>query len=202
MSMKESQRLLLHTCCAPCAIYPYEIIKDTDYDLTLFFYNPNIHPEGEYLRRKAVLEEFAAKNSIPLLIPSTRMNSLTSKEREELWRNTPDEKRCGMCYEARLGAVAEYASNNNYDAFSTTLLVSIYQDHEKIVTISKKYAKKYGIEFFYHDFREGFRAGQRKAREAGMYRQKYCGCIVSLDKSPFREKVLFSHRNGYQLSES
>ena len=194
--MTLKKKLLLHSCCGPCTVYPYDVIKDTDNELTLFYYNPNIHPKEEYLRRKAAIEEFASIYSIPLLIPSPDMSGLTSSEREELWRNTSEEKRCSMCYDTRLKAVAEYAAYNGYDAFSTTLLVSIYQDHDKIIKISKKYAEKYGVEFYYHDFREGFRAGQKKAREMGMYRQKYCGCIVSLDKSPFRDKIIFSLKAG------
>ena len=75
--------------------------------------------------------------------------------------------------------VAKYAKDNGYDAFSTTLLVSIYQNHEAIIEIANEMAEKYGVKFLYRDFRVGFREGQAKARELGLYMQKYCGCVFS-----------------------
>ncbi len=193
--MKERKKLLFHTCCAPCTVFPYQILKNTELRITLFFYNPNIHPEEEYVRRKSVIEGFAAEIKVPLIIYDPDMNGLSPAQREELWRSYPEDERCSMCYEARLDAAARYASDNYYDAFSSTLLGSIYQDHEKIISISEKCSARYGIDFFYQDLREGFRKGQRDAREMGMYRQKYCGCIESLDKSPFKDKILFTLKN-------
>ena len=196
--MENAKKLLFHSCCAPCTVYPYQILKNTRYSVTLYFYNPNIHPEDEYNRRKITIEEYAAANAIPLIVDDPDMNGLSPAQREELWRSFPEDKRCSMCYESRLCAAAEYASRNSFDAFSSTLLGSIYQDHEKIVKISQKCSARYGIEFYYHDFREGFRIGQRNAREMGMYRQKFCGCIESLDKSPYKDKILFSLKNDNQ----
>ena len=88
--------------------------------------------------------------------------------------------RCkNYCYYVRLKQTAKYAKENGYTAFSTTLLVSPYQNHDALVEVAKMMAKKYDIEFLYRDFRVGFREGQAKARELGLYMQKYCGCIFS-----------------------
>jgi predicted adenine nucleotide alpha hydrolase (AANH) superfamily ATPase len=88
-------------------------------------------------------------------------------------------ERCSYCYDLRLGETAKKAKESSFDAFSTTLLASPYQNHEKIKETCEKYAIKYGISFFYGDFRANFRAGQKSARESGIYMQKYCGCIFS-----------------------
>lgn len=90
------------------------------------------------------------------------------------------QNRCtNYCYRVRLEQTAKYAKENGYDAFSTTLLVSIYQNHDEIKKIGEELANIYGIKFLYRDFRVGFRQGQAKARELGLYMQKYCGCIFS-----------------------
>ena len=83
------------------------------------------------------------------------------------------------CYQKRLGETVRYAAENGYDAFTTTLLVSPYQKHDELKKVCEDLAQKSGIKFIYRDFREGFREGQKKARELGLYMQKYCGCIFS-----------------------
>ena len=105
------------------------------------------------------------------------------------------ETRCqDYCYPVRLEQTAKYAKENGYEAFSTTLLVSPYQKHEELKNIGEQIAKKYGLQFLYRDFRTGFREGQAKARELGMYMQKYCGCIFSeeerYEKQIKKENVL------------
>lgn len=87
--------------------------------------------------------------------------------------------RCSHCYDCRLEETARHASENGFTAFSTTLLISPYQNHELIISTAEQKAKKYGVEFLYRDFRPNFREGQRRAREKGLYMQKYCGCIFS-----------------------
>ena len=96
---------------------------------------------------------------------------------------------CLDCYNIRLEETAKYAKENGYSGFSTTLLVSIYQDHEKIIEICNNLTTKYDIAFLYDDFRKGFRQGQDKARQIGLYRQKYCGCINSYNSSKFKDKI-------------
>ena len=106
------------------------------------------------------------------------------------------ENRCGnYCYPVRLAKTAKYAKEHGYDAFSTTLLVSPYQKHELICEIAEKIAKQYDIPFLYRDFRVGFREGQAKAREIGLYMQKYCGCIFS-EEDRYRKKIEKDKRNN------
>jgi len=90
--------------------------------------------------------------------------------------------RCEYCYYSRLDKVFEYAKNNGYTMVTTTLLISPYQKHDKIIDVCKSLAEKYSVKFMYKDFRTLFRQGQNKARELGLYRQKFCGCIFSIDE--------------------
>jgi len=182
-------RLLFHACCAPCILYPQSVLTSKKIDVTYFFFNPNIHPEKEYIRRRETIKKYCKDNDISLIVKDP---AGSSEEREKKWLEAKAGSRCTMCYDIRLEETARYASLNGFDYFSTTLLGSIYQDHDKIISLAGKYEKEYGIRFYYLDFREGFRIGQQMAREADIYRQKYCGCICSLNSSKFREKVLKS----------
>ena len=180
--------LLLHACCGPCSMYPVDTLLESGRELDLFWFNPNIHPEFEWNRRLENLKKAADHFNVELI---TREGFM-----QDYWLNkeylSEYESRCRMCYDIRLDAVAKYAKENRNDAFSTTLLVSPYQDHETIIKTADRKAEKYGIDFEYHDFREGFRKGQNMARDIGLYRQKYCGCIFSLEESEFREKIIKS----------
>ena len=99
------------------------------------------------------------------------------------------ENRCQKyCYPVRLEQTAKYAKENGYDSFSTTLLVSPYQNHEVLMKVAEEMAKKYDVKFLYRDFRVGFRAGQAKAKELGLYRQKYCGCVFS-EEDRYRKQI-------------
>lgn len=165
-------KLLLHTCCAPCSIMCIENLKE--YDITCYFYNPNIHPYMEYKARKEALEEYLKTINIPLVVNDNYGLRMFVRE------IYPDlEDRCGKCYRMRLEETVKYAKENGYDSFSTTLLISPYQKHELIIKVCEELSKEYGIEFVYKDFRPYFREGQNKARELGIYRQKYCGCVFS-----------------------
>jgi predicted adenine nucleotide alpha hydrolase (AANH) superfamily ATPase len=158
------------------------VLKGEGMDLHGLFFNPNIHPEEEYLKRKENVEIFSRAENIPV--------ELWDDMRQEVWENYKgsDEDRCNMCYSIRMDKTASIAKEKGFDAFSTTLLVSPYQKHELIKEIGERLAKKYGIDFYYKDFRPGFRQGQQQAREMGLYRQKFCGCIVSFIESKNRGK--------------
>ena len=168
-------KLLMHTCCAPCSVYCIKSLKEDNIVPDLFWYNPNIHPYIEYKSRRDTLIDYSDKLGLKLII----------KEEyglDDFCRNVIDnlKDRCvDYCYKIRLEETAKYAKENGYDAFTTTLLVSIYQNHEAIIRICEELAEKYNIKFLYKDFRVGFREGQNEARELGMYMQKYCGCIFS-----------------------
>lgn len=168
-------KLLLHTCCAPCSVYCIDELRGEKIEPTVYWYNPNIHPYKEYEARRNCLKEYTKLINVKAIFEE-------EYGLKEFCRNTIAdlENRCSnYCYRVRLEQTAKYAKENGYDAFSTTLLVSPYQNHETLKKLGEELSKKYGIEFVYRDFRVGFREGQNKARELGLYMQKYCGCIFS-----------------------
>lgn len=168
-------KLLLHTCCAPCSVYCIQELREEGMEPTVYWYNPNIHPYKEYEARRNCLKEYSKTIGVQAIFEE-------DYGLREFCKNVvlDLENRCSnYCYRVRLEQTAKYAKENGYNSFSTTLLVSPYQKHEVLKEIGEKLAKKYGIEFIYRDFRVGFREGQNKARELGLYMQKYCGCIFS-----------------------
>lgn len=175
-------KLLLHICCGPCATYPVKVLQEKGMEFEGLFYNPNIHPIDEFRKRMENVKKFSELKGIKV----TYFEDYLQKKWEEIGER--DEIRCSMCYNLRLEKTAAYAAEHGFDAFTTTLLVSPYQQHEVIRELGEKYAKKYGIDFYYEDFRPGFREGQQLAREMGLYRQKFCGCIISYNRSPYTKK--------------
>lgn len=167
-------KLLLHTCCAPCSIMCIEKLREQNIDVTGFWYNLNIHPYTEYKARRDCFEEYAKSIDLPVVFNDYYGLDEFSKS---VINNL--DNRCRYCYVKRLTETAKYAKEHGFDAFCTTLLYSPYQKHEMIVEVASKIAKEYGVEFFYQDFRPYFKEGQEKARNLGMYMQKYCGCIYS-----------------------
>ena len=178
-------KLLLHTCCAPCSVYVIDSLRNEGMEPEAFWFNPNIHPYMEYKQRRDTLIEYTKSIGIKLILDE-------NYGLREFCKNVVDDldNRCkNYCYRVRLEETAKYAKEHGYDAFSTTLLVSIYQNHEEIIRICNELAEKYGIEFVYRDFRIGFREGQNKARELGLYMQKYCGCIFS-EEDRYKKQIM------------
>lgn len=172
--MSEVKKLLLHTCCAPCLIAPYQELKARGIEVTAFWYNTNIHPYTEYKARKETLEAYSASEGFPLIM---RDEYGLEPFVKAVVSDIAD--RCRYCYETRLAATAKLAKEGGFDAFSTTLLYSRYQKHELIIDTADRYAKIYDIPFFYEDWRPLWHKGIELSKAAGMYRQKYCGCIFS-----------------------
>lgn len=167
-------RLLLHICCGPCAAYPVKDLREKGIDITGYFFNPNIHPYKEFSRRMDTLKDYAQRKNLPLLID----DRYTLEDFLKSALNAPN-GRCRMCYEVRLRKAAEMAKDNNFDAFSTTLLVSPYQKHDIIKEVAEQIAAEEGIPFYYSDFRIGWKEGVAISKEMELYRQPYCGCIFS-----------------------
>ena len=168
-------KLLLHTCCAPCSVYCIDSLREESIEPTVYWFNPNIHPYMEYKQRRDCLKEYTKSINVEAIFEE-------DYGLDDFCKNVVNslETRCqDYCYPVRLEQTAKYAKENGFDAISTTLLVSPYQKHEMIKEIAYDLANKYEIEFIYYDFREGFREGQKMARESGLYMQKYCGCIYS-----------------------
>ena len=169
------KKVLMHTCCAPCSVYCIERLRADGFEPVLFWYNPNIHPFTEYRARRDCLKEYAKSVDAELILQE-------EYGLDEFCKNVAGDlsNRCvNYCYPKRLGETVKYAAEHGYDAFTTTLLVSPYQKHEELKRVCERLAMESGLEFIYRDFREGFREGQAKARAAGLYMQKYCGCVFS-----------------------
>jgi epoxyqueuosine reductase len=169
-------KLLLHVCCGPCATATLDWLRaEVTREITGLFYNPNIHPEAEYQRRRAGMEQVSQALELPLLI-SGEEDGLVAYLREIAFREA---ERCRVCYAMRLAQTAKQAAAENYEVFSTTLLISPYQNQEEINRIGKALSKLWGPDFLFQDLRPYYPASRQKAKALGLYQQKYCGCIFS-----------------------
>lgn len=167
-------KLLLHICCANCALYPVKTLQSRGVKLYGLWYNPNIHPYTEYRMRLDALRQL--QELWKLDIEYKDHYGL----KEFIQRVVYDEKnRCQYCYMMRLEETASKAKEMGLDGFSTTLLVSPYQKFDKIIETATILQDRYDIEFVQEDFRPGWKEGVDISRELGLYRQKYCGCIYS-----------------------
>lgn len=168
-------KLLMHTCCAPCSVYCVQSLRQEGIEPTLYWYNPNIHPYTEYKSRMDALKQYAEIEDLNVVLENEYgLKTFCKNVINDL------ENRCvNYCYKVRLEQTAKYAKENGFDAITTTLFVSPYQKHDEIKELLEQVAKKYGLTPVYRDFRVGFREGQAKARELGLYMQKYCGCVFS-----------------------
>lgn len=166
--------VLLHVCCAPCSLYCIKVLQELGQDVHLFWYNPNIHPYTEYVKRFDEVKKLAETSMLPLLAHD-------EYALEEFLRKAAfhEDERCISCYLMRLDETARMAAQLEIPAFTTSLLYSKFQKHELIRATGEEAARKYGVKFLYHDFREGWRYGVDTSKEMGMYRQQYCGCIYS-----------------------
>lgn len=167
-------KLLLHTCCAPCTTYPVKVLKEMDMDIMGFFYRYNIHPFQECVKREETLKQYSESIGLKVIYqPDYKiekfLQSIVFREKE----------RCRYCYYDRLKATALVAKKGKFEGFTTTLLYSRFQNHELIRQTGEALAKNYGLKFFYHDFREGWKFGIEESKRLKMYRQQYCGCIYS-----------------------
>ena len=167
-------KLLLHICCAPCANRPIAQLQARGHTVTGFWYNPNIHPFTEYRARRNCLREYAKEIGLPLL---ERDDYGLRPFVRQVAADIPG--RCVKCYEMRMYETARQAAEGGFDAFTSSLFISPYQNHELMAQVARQAAEACGVEFFYQDFRPLFREGQQFAREHGFYMQKYCGCVFS-----------------------
>ncbi len=186
-------KLLLHICCAPCLIYPLQQLRAKGVEVEGVFYNPNIHPFAEYKKRKEALEDFSKIVDINIIYPDYNPEEFFQAifphfipfpsgeriegEEDNLKENTSE--RCFLCWQIRLKKTALIAKEKRFDSFSSTLLVSPYQNQEMLKKIGSEASRDKEIDFYYVDFRPGFRQARQEARSQGIYCQKYCGCIYS-----------------------
>ena len=188
-------KLLMHACCAPCSVYCVDTLRNMDIEPTMFWYNPNIHPYKEYEARRDCFIDYCEKMKL-------KKEIIEEYGLDEFCKNVVNnlDTRCiDYCYPVRLRKLFEFAKENGYDTVTTTLLYSIYQKHDFIKNEMEKLSKEYGIEFLYIDFRKGFWEGHEKAKELGLYMQKYCGCVFSEeDRYLKKKKDDLSLPNGFE----
>ncbi|OIN98954.1 MAG: hypothetical protein AUJ49_12210 [Desulfovibrionaceae bacterium CG1_02_65_16] len=183
-TLPEKNAILLHACCGPCSITCILRLRDMGLAPTLYFYNPNIHPLSEYLRRREGLIAVAGRLSVPVILPDqqdpgdafpapwlSRIASLGDAMADMA-------RRCPLCYDIRLARAASTARALGFVRFSTTLLYSKYQNHQAILEAGARHAEA-SLEFVGEDFRPGWQEGIRLSKEWGIYRQQYCGCVLS-----------------------
>ena len=188
-------RLLLHICCGPCSLKVIDKIKEkVDCNIQGYYYNPNIHPKEEFARRLYSTSQACANKGIAL--------NLESEYDIKSWLEFNEKKgnRCEMCYRRRIEATAKFAAENGFTHFTTTLLVSPYQNHDLLIQICEEMAEKYGVKFYYDDFRVVYREGQKEAQSLGMYRQKYCGCVLSF--SDYKARIEIKKKNNEKISNT
>jgi predicted adenine nucleotide alpha hydrolase (AANH) superfamily ATPase len=176
-------KVLLHICCGPCAIFPLGELQAGGADVTGFWYNHNIHPYQEYLRRLDAVRHLADQAGLPMIYRDEyRLEKFLGAVAGE-----PD-KRCGYCYASRLEIAARTAAEEGFAAFTSSLLYSRYQQHETIRQLGESFGTRYGVAFHYDDYRRGWQEGICRSKEAGLYRQQYCGCIYS-EKDRYHPKA-------------
>ncbi len=176
-------RLLLHSCCAPCSSYTLEYLSDY-FDITVYYFNPNISPKSEFEKRfaeqKRLIEALPAKNKIHLIRGDYDYNEFL-KIAKGLETVREGGERCFKCYRLRLEKTAALAKENGFDYFCTTLSISPLKNSLKINEIGFDIAEKYGVKWLPSDFkkREGYKRSIELSREYELYRQNFCGCVFS-----------------------
>lgn len=177
--MDNKPKLLLHICCAGCGAYASQILRQ-DYEVSLFFYNPNIWPAGEYKKRTAEAEKIAREFKLELVKGQYEHDKWLKAVRGHA--GDPERgERCLICYKFRLGAAAARAKKLNCDYLTTTLTASPHKNALVINEIGEQAARRYGLKFLNQDLKkqDGFKKSSVLSRELGLYRQNYCGCEFS-----------------------
>lgn len=166
--------ILLHICCANCAIYPVKVLRQNNHQVTGFFFNHNIHPYQEFLRRLQAVEDYAQRVELQVLYCK---DYFLEEFLSQVAQNPSS--RCAFCYRSRLEETARTAAEQGFDAFTSSLLYSRYQQHENIIATGRELAANFGVSFVYEDFRLGWKEGIEVSKSMGLYRQQYCGCVYS-----------------------
>ena len=191
-TLPQKPTLLLHACCAPCSSAVLEVLSE-HFDITIFFYNPNISPKSEFDYRLDELYRLLSEmnlSQIKIVAPEYNENEFfeIAKGNESLPEGGA---RCKDCYRLRLEKTAEYAKRVGFDYFTTTLSVSPYKNAQALNEIGSGLSEKYGVKYLLSDFKknDGYKRSCQLSREFNLYRQNYCGCIFSKMQAEEREKT-------------
>jgi len=182
------KRLLLHVCCAPCAVYVVEKLSK-EYSVTLFFYNPNIHPEQEYRFREKEIKRIAAIKNWDVIIADYPVEEWFNRVKG--FEEEPERgKRCSLCFNIRLRKTFEVAKKLDFPMVTSTLSISPYKSTPQINEEGETLSKEFGIEFLPENFKkqDGFNKGKKMAMDLEIKHQNYCGCLYSLADRKQKEK--------------
>lgn len=175
--------LLLHVCCGPCSTYVIEYLAEF-FDISLYFYNPNLDSQDEYQRRANELLELAnnmpAAKKIKIIYEDYNAEEF-SEIAKGLEKETEGGKRCMLCYHLRLEKTAKHAKENNFDYFTSTLSISPYKNAKALNSIGHRLEKRHQIKYLFADFKKkaGYMRSVELSKDYNLYRQDYCGCIYS-----------------------
>ena len=182
-NIEKGKKLLLHSCCGPCSSYVLEYLSNY-FNITVFYYNPNIEDKEEFLKRfneqKRLIEELPTKYKVELI-----EGKYEKDKYEQIIKGLENEpeggSRCFKCYRLRLEETAKLAKELGYDYFTTTLSISPYKNAAKLNEIGEELEKNYGVKYLYADFKkkEGYKRSIELSRKYKLYRQDYCGCTYS-----------------------
>ncbi len=176
---KSKSGLLLHVCCGTCALYPYFLLKK-DFNVTFLYYNPNIYPQGEYIRRLEDVKMISEKYSVPLIIGKYETKKWF-KLTEHLKQEPEGGARCSLCFRMRLDVTADTAVKMSFDLFGTTLTISPHKNHRIINSIGMELAAVKTSGFYQANLKknDGFKKTIELSKKLNLYRQNYCGCLYS-----------------------
>ncbi len=178
-----NQRILLHACCAICSGYPISFLKESGYDVIVYFYNPNIYPESEYYRRLEAEIKLCEYFNTDLIIGD--YNTADYYDFVKGLENEPEKGlRCVKCFEYRLNKSALKALELEINNFTTSMVISPHKNYDKLTSIGKSVAQKYNLNYLSYNFRknDGFLKTNKISYELNLYRQDYCGCQFALNK--------------------
>ena len=175
------KKIILHACCAPCASYPINKLKEDGFEPVVFFYNPNIFPSSEYEIRRVELEKYCKKIGVKYFEGDYEIKKFYDAIKG--FENEPEKgKRCSICFNLRLDKTAQFAISQGINYFTTTLSVSPHKNSNQIFEEGRLIAKEYGVKFLEYNFKkqDGFKISRTIAKENNMYAQSYCGCEFSI----------------------
>ncbi len=184
MAQNVNKKILLHACCAICSAHPIEMLKNSGYELIVYFYNPNIFPIEEYERRLEAQKILCAHEGVELIVGEYEPEVYFEHVRG--FEDCPEKgARCELCFKLRLENTARKARALGIDTFTTSIVISPHKNYATLTKIGEEIAEARGLNYLAVDFKkkDGFLKTNKISRELGLYRQNYCGCKFSIAKT-------------------